>query len=132
MIGRAMSFAVGVILATVPTWADDIDHYVETTDKRIVCSFGYSHQRRSTATYAGLPTSQGYQRDHRIPICLGGADTPANVTYQELSEAHHKDRVEHWACKSVCNGEMSLRRAQSMFLYDNWRAAYYNAFGVEP
>lgn len=128
---RAMSFAVGLMLASsvpgVVYSADDLNRYVETSNKATVCHVGYAHERRATATYAGLPARRGYQRDHRVPICLGGADTPANVTYEPLAEALQKDSIERRVCRAVCNGEMSLRRSQQMFADDAWRS-----FGSDP
>lgn len=134
---RAMSFAVGLMLAgVVPAWivysADDLYRYVETSDKSVVCHFGYARERRATVTYAGLPARHGYQRDHRVPICIGGADTPANLTYQRIGEALEKDHLERAVCRAVCNGEISLRHGQEMFANDAWRDSYRDVFGREP
>lgn len=132
--GRITSFAVGVMLIAVPVWIvySAEPGAVVTTDKSVVCNVGYSRHRREAATYAGLQPRHGYQRDHITPICLGGADTEQNVAYEPLAEAHKKDRLEHFACRAVCNGEMSLPDAQAMFLGGGWKASYRAVFGEEP
>lgn len=150
MTGRAIGFVVGLALVAVPAWivysADDLSRYVETSDKDTVCRTqltvdatgritdpgSYAHRRRETATYAGLPTRDGYQRDHVVPICLGGVDNAANVQYQPLPEAHVKDRLERAVCSAVCHDEIPLRSAQEMFLDDAWKASYRLFFGREP
>jgi len=38
----------------------------------------------------------GYTIDHRIALCVGGPDTPANMQWQTMEDAVAKDR---WECK---------------------------------
>ena len=62
---------------------------------------GTTAQRRD---YDGLAPRSGHERDHIIPLCLDGADTPDNVRYQPLAEAHEKNRRERAACEAYCAG----------------------------
>ena len=78
-----------------------------------LCVNGHPAHRAPT-TYAGLPPIPGYQRDHRIPRCLGGADSRENVWYQPLPEAHRKDALERQACEAYCRGALSLDQARDL------------------
>jgi hypothetical protein len=73
----------------------------------------------------------GYENDHIVPLCLGGADTDANVRLQPLDEARLKDRLEAQACREVCAGRVPLATAQAWFMGD-WRVAYQAQFGRAP
>jgi len=79
-----------------------------------------------------LPYRQGFERDHIVPLCLGGADDPSNMEYQVWSEARAKDRLEATVCRMVCDqGSMDLRWAQNAFRSD-WRALYVAVFDAAP
>jgi hypothetical protein len=79
-----------------------------------------------------LPARAGYERDHVIPLCLGGPDTAANMQYQAWAEARVKDRLEARVCHLVCDlRAMPLEEAQNGFRAD-WRALYRQVFGAEP
>lgn len=135
MIERCVSFLIGAMPALIigaAVLSGPIPGQVQDTDKSVVCHHGYAHERRASATYGGLVPAHGYQRDHNVPICLGGADTVENVYYQPLDEAHKKDELERLACRAVCHGEMSLGHAQSMFLGGDWKDSYREVFGAEP
>jgi hypothetical protein len=122
----AVAFLVGAPAQSHPPGA------VVSISRAEVCAPGYDHMRRQAAHYAGLPSRRGYQRDHRIPLCLGGADNPSNVSYEPLAEAHKKDRLERALCRAVCVGQMTLPAAQSMLLNGHWKDAYRVMYGVDP
>lgn len=72
--------------------------------------------------------------DHRVSLCLGGADDVRNLWPQSLSgpwNAHDKDRLETELCRRVCHGTMALDQAQSVLLGD-WRDGYTQIFGGSP
>jgi hypothetical protein len=77
---------------------------------------------------------RGYEDDHLVPLCLGGADAPANRWPEPGSgiwNYHEKDRLEGYACQMVCSGRIGLGTAQRWFLApSDWRAAYRRVFGV--
>ena len=66
-------------------------------------------------TYGGLPTRPGFVRDHRLPLCLGGPDTIANLQYQSVADGHEKDGRERRACEDYCSGRISLGEARAQF-----------------
>lgn len=62
-----------------------------------------------------------YELDHRVPRCLGGADTDANLWPQPLAEARKKDAVERDICRQVCSlHTMSVADGQRVFLEGRW------------
>src|SRR5690348_16098016 len=48
--------------------------------------------------YGGCP---GYIRDHIIPLCLNGPDTPANMQWQTVEDSLRKDDEERAACRRM-------------------------------
>lgn len=106
---------------------------VASSDARKVCALGDTAELRG---YSGRPNtkraimrayglgnrrSADFELDHRVPLCLGGADVVANLWPQPWPEAREKDKIEEWACRAVCDTHMmSLQAAQAIFLGD-WR-----------
>jgi len=41
----------------------------------------------------------GYVIDHVRPVCAGGADAPANMQWQTVTDAKAKDRLERRECR---------------------------------
>jgi hypothetical protein len=104
----------------------------------------YSKRHRHTTaeekrdTYAAYHVEKGgrdFEVDHRVPLCLGGADLPENLWPQEGFEHpsyHDKDRLEEHICLLVCRDHsMSLQDGQAIFLGD-WVAEYQKMFGEPP
>jgi hypothetical protein len=77
--------------------------------------------RDPDVTYAGLPPRHGFQRDHIIPLCLGGADTAGNVVYESLAEARRKDEWEHRLCRATCAGWVTQTDAVVFFRDEKWK-----------
>ena len=100
---------------------------IATSDPALICGkvdgMSYSRQHRKLllederqADFArwGVPWSERHNRelDHILPLCLGGADTPANRRPQRCDAwrgieciagpAADKDKVEWQACRAVC------------------------------
>jgi hypothetical protein len=108
---------------------------VASTDVADICSrVGGSYSERHRQAYSletklevlnryGLPLSaaRDFQDDHRVPLCVGGADDPANRWPQRWADARRKDDLEAAVCKAVCERRMSLQDGQAIFLGD-WRA----------
>jgi hypothetical protein len=111
MISRATSFGVGLMLSALAAWA-------ALGQERVLCSHGHPVHRAANVTYGGLAALPGFQRDHHIPLCLGGADELSNVRYQPLAEAKVKDREEWQLCEAVCRGDVSLEAAVQQMLED--------------
>jgi hypothetical protein len=105
---------------------------VATTDVREVCGYvdgsSYSHRHRATTWKVrreilreyGVPRPFYGEIDHRVPLCLGGADAPPNLWPQD--DFREKDRLEAETCHAVCRhvDPMPLDEAQGIFLGD-WR-----------
>ena len=88
-----------------------------------LCVDGHPAKRRPDITYGGKTALHGYERDHWMPLELGGPDTPENVKYQRcaLVGAHgrcltgpaaEKNDDEHIAGATMCAGEWSQTFAQ--------------------
>jgi len=41
----------------------------------------------------------GWVKDHKIPLCAGGADHPSNMQWQTIEAAKAKDREERRQCR---------------------------------
>jgi hypothetical protein len=103
---------------------------------RQICVRGYSSSVRNVpervkrAVYAryGIAThTRGqYEVDHLISLELGGSNSIRNLwpeAAQPRPGFHEKDRVENYLHARVCDGQMTLRRAQRL-IATNWLAVY--------
>jgi hypothetical protein len=64
-----------------------------------------------------------FELDHLIPLALGGAtDDPGNLALEPWSEATKKDVVEVCLSAMVCEGKISLERAQ-LAIWEDWKQA---------
>lgn len=72
----------------------------------------------SSRGYANLVPETGMQRDHIIPVALGGASVPSNLRYQPADQAAYKDNVEKYLIDQVKTGQMDLPTARAKVL--NW------------
>lgn len=73
-----------------------------------------------------------YELDHLIPLALGGHPTdPRNLWLQAWGGARGakaKDELEAAVAKDVCDGRLTLRQGQSIFVGD-WYAEHVRRFG---
>lgn len=72
----------------------------------------------STRGYAGEPQQAGGERDHIVPVSLGGVSTPQNIQFQpgevnKSGDAGAKDQVEHQALADYKAGKISLAEARA-------------------
>jgi hypothetical protein len=69
-----------------------------------------------------LHNSGKFEMDHRVPLCIGGADIRENLWPQEGWEHpsyHDKDFLEEAVCRFVClDRTMTLEEGQAIFLGD--------------
>jgi hypothetical protein len=56
--------------------------------------FQRSHPCPSTGRTTGA--CPGYVRDHIVPLCKGGPDSPSNMQWQTVRDGKAKDK---WECK---------------------------------
>jgi len=69
---------------------------------------------------SGVP--HDYEEDHRVPIEVGGAPhDERNLWPQIWPEAHLKDRLENAVHKDVCDGTLTLKAGQAIFLGNFWK-----------
>jgi hypothetical protein len=66
--------------------------------------------------------------DHLVSLELGGTNARANLFPEAAPGSHQKDRLENALHGEVCDGTVSLRRAQRE-IAGNWVAAYRARFG---
>jgi Holliday junction resolvasome RuvABC ATP-dependent DNA helicase subunit len=71
-----------------------------------------------------------YVIDQLVPAELGGSNDQANVWPELAARARQKDRLENRLLTRVCDGAISLARAQKQIARD-WLAAYHAA-GLKP
>ncbi len=97
--------------------------YTEPAE-RPLCVNSHPSRRSPDVSYGGLPTLRGHQRDHLIPLELGGPDIASNVRYQICDAtgergrclagpAAAKDADEHTAGQNYCSGQWPLDYARS-------------------
>lgn len=64
-----------------------------------VHAFRHTHPCPGTGRTTGA--CPGYVVDHIKPLCLGGADRPANMQWQTAAAGHAKDKLEWAACRKA-------------------------------
>lgn len=75
---------------------------------------------RLPRAYGGREAQPNMQRDHFIPLSLGGTSSRLNVQPLDLQEAKAKDKVLAYALGRYKKGEISLPEARVMVI--NWRS----------
>lgn len=132
---KAVSIAAGLALATVSFVA--LLGAEPSRDE--ICMPGYSREHRMPYSKSApikrrmLPPGHSaaeYELDHIVPLCLGGSNNSSNLMLQPWDEAREKDKLEIFACRSVCRNTMTINEARSLFV--NWKMGYKKVFGVEP
>ena len=108
----------------------------QATIRRTICRSGWSESVRpresiterekyaSLAAYGDAGSASGYEYDHFVPLELGGATNDARNLWPEPGATpNHKDKVEDYLNREVCDGKMMLSRAQSLIV-KNWVMLY--------
>jgi hypothetical protein len=81
-----------------------------------------AEKRASLAAYGDHGPLRDYEYDHLIPLELGGAvNDPRNLWPQPGASPNPKDAVEERLREAVCDGALSLSRAQTQ-IARNWVA----------
>lgn len=107
-----------------------------TTDIALVCKHGFSAEIRKTTqsmkdktyhAYKVRGSRKHWKIDHLVPLSLGGADTMKNIWPSNFRakkyNASAKDRLELKIREMVCDGTISVKEGQKLFM-DDWRQAY--------
>jgi hypothetical protein len=75
----------------------------ERRSRAAIGAFRADHPCPITGQVTG-PCRSGAERmvvDHIVPLCLGGADAPSNMRWQEYRQSRDKDRAELALCRWV-------------------------------
>lgn len=59
----------------------------------------YQRQHPCPATGKTTGACPGYVRDHVVPLCAGGSDSPSNMQWQTVADGKAKDREEANSCR---------------------------------
>jgi len=89
MLSLILAVTLGLILACSPV-------ALSARDARQVRLFRQANPCPATGNQGGA--CPGWVVDHIVPLCLGGADTPANMPWQDREAAAKKDLEERRAC----------------------------------
>lgn len=99
-----------------------------------LCVNGHPAKRSPYVTYGGLKARPSYERDHFIPLCLGGADirvpfpfsppgplNPGNVWYQKYPYPAKDKNSDEWRlCEAYCRGDLDLLTARAI-IQQEWQ-----------
>lgn len=110
--------------------------------KQAVCTPGYAGsvrnvpQSRKDAVYRAYGISHHFnghdgEVDHLVSLELGGTNATANLFPEAATPrpgSHEKDRLENRLHAEVCDGRITLRRAQNL-IAESWVSAYRVRFG---
>jgi hypothetical protein len=102
-------------------WGKDVRHVTAKMKVQACLAYGI---------VKGCP-GKGYELDHRVPRCAGGADDERNLWPQKAPEFHWKDRLETLVCKEIKQGKIGVSEAQAIFLGD-WAEGYEKQIGPLP
>jgi hypothetical protein len=146
----AIGFTISATAQDFPLRPDDslTPGVVASTDADDVCGIvdglTYSKRHRHTspelkrevyAAYHVDHAGREFEMDHRVPLCLGGADVRENLWPQagwQHPSYHDKDVLEETVCRMVCRDHtMTLEEGQAVFLGD-WQGGYLRILGHSP
>ena len=121
-----------------------IDRAVTQADIRTtICSSGYAEDVRPPESQTeafkfgqaypayGIAAGTGSELDHLVPLELGGANDAGNLWPEAGALPNPKDAVEDALNKAVCDGQVSLARAQRAIARD-WETAERRARPLSP
>jgi hypothetical protein len=108
----------------------------QATIRQTICRSGWTESVRppesvtepekyaSLAAYGDTGSASDYEYDHFVPLELGGAtNDPANLWPEPGASPNPKDKVEDYLNREVCDGKMTLSRAQRLIV-TNWVTLY--------
>jgi hypothetical protein len=105
----------------------------QATIRSTICRTGYTERVRppesQTERFKWDVAEPAYRQhdvsgelDHLVPLELGGANDATNLWVEAGPVPNHKDSVENALNQAVCDGRVTLRRAQRE-IAANWLAA---------
>jgi hypothetical protein len=116
----------------------------QATIRQTICRSGWTESVRppesitepekyaSLAAYGDTGSASGYEYDHFVPLELGGAtNDPGNLWPEPGASPNPKDKVEDYLHREVCDGKMTLSRAQRLIV-TNWVKLYREITKPKP
>ena len=104
--------------------------------KKTVCVANWTKTVRPPASYTNKLKAQQmaelglkgdphlWEEDHRVPLSVGGCPTCASNLWPEQwsgpQGAHAKDAIEDRVHRAICNGSLTLKQGQAIFLGNWW------------
>jgi len=126
---------IGIGSSLIPTTKIPINmlnsQVTQANIKDTICKSGWTATIRPPSSYTTNLKKQQlanksdkdpthYEEDHWIPLELGGNPTDQHNLWPELwPDAHKKDVKENANHKAVCDGTITLEKAQ-LDMYTNW------------
>jgi hypothetical protein len=98
---RIARAGVGLAVAVAMVWP--LQASAAERSRAAIRAFRVDHPCPITGQVTG-PCRSGSERmvvDHIVPLCLGGADAPSNMRWQEYRQSRDKDRAELALCRWV-------------------------------
>jgi hypothetical protein len=93
---RGAVAAVAALLAALPATA---------AERRAAERAAFVREHPCPSTGMSKGRCPGYVVDHVVPLCAGGADSPANMQWQTVQESRRKDVDEHRICREMRKGQ---------------------------
>lgn len=143
ILGDARSYLLGFVFlcltgaiygSTTQTIGVTNQDVFQTNISQTICVKNWSSTVRPPTSYTtpiknalckaqNCGDTKNYELDHFISIEIGGSPTdPKNLVLQAYPEAHQKDVVENHLHKLICDGSITLMKAQQE-IYD-WKQVY--------
>jgi hypothetical protein len=96
MGGKTASLILAVLLALSLGASPSAKNHRSTAAKN-------AFKRAQACPSTGQPRGPcpGWIIDHIVPLCAGGADTPANMQWQTRADSLVKDRSERQTCQAL-------------------------------
>lgn len=107
-----------------------VDGWTETV--RPAESVTEAEKAASMTAYGDTGSLGDYEYDHFVPLELGGAtNDPGNLWPEPGASPNPKDKVEDYLNREVCDGKMTLSRAQRLIV-KNWVKLYRKITKPKP
>ncbi len=116
----------------------------QTTIRQTICRSGWSERVRppesitepekyaSMAAYGDRGSASDYEYDHFVPLELGGATNDRRNLWPEPGASPNpKDKVEDYLNGEVCDGKLTLSRAQHLIV-TSWVTLYRDITKPKP
>lgn len=119
---KHVQFLVATTLLASSACAGEYDRISIDSEYERLCVDYHPRKRNPDISYGGLRARHGYERDHVIPLCLGGLDVLANIQYEPIELAFPENDVERKACRDYCGRRITREEGVERVL--RWKAEH--------